>query len=431
MPFSKVSELEKSFPSVKNLTPEQKDKVLDIFNALKKEGMKDGQAIAIAISRAKLSENIKMVLSEILFGEITDDDLENTEFEILKVGQAYDPRYGKFEVTEDLLLDLKNNFDENVLEVDVAVDTNHDPTGGARAWIFSLEVRNGSLFARLKDFSEEGKRMLKEKIFKYFSVEFAPFKKVINGKLTTFKNVLRGLALTNRPVIKGMAPTFMSENVQLLFNHRNMDTFKVFAEALLKKDSISPEDLETLKAMFAKLSEEEQAEAQESISEAEDKVDVIPEKTPEEEEDKETPAEDPVVPVEELAEDTKLSEQIKAQEKELSELRERENARILQDRISSLYLSEDNLTGFVKTEENKTSLSEFISSLDEAQFSQFQSLLGKATSMSKEQFAELGHGENIEEKKLSEEEELDQAAKDMSEKEKIPYNEALRRVLNK
>ena len=37
--FDKISQFIKSFPATKDLSPEQKSKAMDIFNALKKEGI--------------------------------------------------------------------------------------------------------------------------------------------------------------------------------------------------------------------------------------------------------------------------------------------------------------------------------------------------------------------------------------------------------
>lgn len=65
MPFNKVAEFEKSFPSVKNLNPEAKQKALDVFNAIMYDnpGMDEGEAIATAINEAKganLQEEFKL-----------------------------------------------------------------------------------------------------------------------------------------------------------------------------------------------------------------------------------------------------------------------------------------------------------------------------------------------------------------------------------
>jgi len=50
-----ITEFEKSFPGVKNLTPDQRKKAFDVFNAIKRDNPKtdDGIAIATAIKTAK------------------------------------------------------------------------------------------------------------------------------------------------------------------------------------------------------------------------------------------------------------------------------------------------------------------------------------------------------------------------------------------
>ena len=188
--------------------------------------------------------------------QISEEQLENTEFEVLKVGEYYDHRYGKFSVTQDLLEELKENFESNVLDIEVALDANHQPENGAYAWVRELTIHTGAhgelaLFAKFKDFTEDALKFFKQKMFRYFSVEFAPFTKVVDGKKETVKNVLKGIALTNRPVIKGMQPTFLSEEVENNVNHdRNMQNVKLFAANLLKRDAVSKDDVDALMEMF-------------------------------------------------------------------------------------------------------------------------------------------------------------------------------------
>ena len=233
------------------------------------------------MKKDKYSKQIRL-LCEVLdvnFADITDDDIYSQKYMILKTGQYYDPRYGDFKVTPKLLEALKKNFDDNVLGIDVAIDLNHNPAGGAFAWIKSLEIEGNALYMVIKDVTEEGKKILKEKIYKYFSVEFGIFDCVKKGKKMSIHDVLKGVALTNRPVIKGMKPTFMSEDApvkdyvsNLFYNDSNMDTFKVFADKLLSEDSISAGDFETLKAMHKTLSEEDQEATAETLEKAEEKV---------------------------------------------------------------------------------------------------------------------------------------------------------------
>lgn len=310
--------------------------------------------------------------------ELSDFELEDRDFEVLKVGEYYDQRYGKFSIDEKLLCQIKDNFEKNVLGVDVALDENHKPEKGAFAWVKSLEVRNGSLFARLKDFTSKGKEMLKEKVFKYFSVEFAPFEKVEGGKKVTIPNVLRGIALTNRPVIKGMQPALFSEG-SLSINPNDMSLFKKFADGLLGRSKVSKDDVTLLKSMFSELSDEEKAEVAPKVEEVEAKVEEAKAEGEEVKAD-EAPAEAP-----KAVEAAEMSAKFAEMSKELSELRRREHDRVVNDHVASLMLSEAGKAGFANVSDNVTSLKGFVASLSEDQVAQFKALMGKVTLLSEEQ----------------------------------------------
>jgi hypothetical protein len=115
--------------------------------------------------------------------ELTAENIQDAKFEIIKTGKFYDSRYGTFTVNKKLFNELKANFDNNVLEVDVAVDKSHMSQDGAFAWVAELFIKGSSLFMSLKDISPEGMSMLLDKKFKYFSVEFGPFEKPIKGRV--------------------------------------------------------------------------------------------------------------------------------------------------------------------------------------------------------------------------------------------------------
>lgn len=330
------------------------------------------------------------------FSEASDAELESKEFEILRTGEFYDRRYGKFSITEPLLAELVKNFDTNAYGQDIAVDINHESEKGAVAWIKSLSTRNGKLYAQLKDFTSEGKKLLKEKIYKYFSVEFAPFETVKDGKKLTIPNVVKGLAITNRPVIKELAATFLSEK-DLLTKTSDMETFKAFAKMLLSEAKISPKDFGRLKELHATLSEEEQKETETEVAEAEGKV------------------EEPAAPAEEVkaAEAAKkLSEEKKTlevklaeQEQEIAKLKLSEDNRDVEKTIASVTLSETNKTGFAATEDNKKALSEFVKELSTDQRVTFSELVKKITVLTDKQLSETGgdgDGDADEDKQLAE-----------------------------
>lgn len=322
--------------------------------------------------------NIRSLLSEIRYlGEVTDSMLDTTEFEVLRTGTFYDPRYGTFEVTPTMLQNIQSNFMSNILGVEIAVDKNHEWGDGAVAWVKSLRCVGDKLYATFKDYTEEGKKLFKEKIFKYFSVEFAPFEKVSdNGDRTTVMDVLRGIAVTNRPVIKGMQPAFLSESLSL--NIYRMDKFRQFSESLKGKDKISKEDLSMLKGMFAMLSEEEQQAASQEVADAEAKVEAPAE--PVAPAPEATPAEPAKSEDKELSEKKTLAEvqDLKNQVKALSEQNAKNEAKLKEKELSetfegALMLSEATKVGFQK--DAKEEVVAFMKLLSEDALAKFKALV--------------------------------------------------------
>jgi hypothetical protein len=391
MPFSRIADFEKSFPGIKKLTPHQKEIALEVFNNAKKRGFEDGRAIAQAISAArrfKGSDELRTRVLSLASLDVNETDLENMEFQVLKVGEFYDQRYGVFKITEEKLQNLKQNFDQNVLGVELALDVNHEPEKGALAWVKSLEVKGGVLWAKFKDFTEEGKKYFLDKVYRYFSVEFGPFERVEGGKKMTIKDVLRGIALTNRPVIKGMQPTFLAEDMKEPNSPSkkamSVQAIKLFAENLLSREKVSKEDKLALRSMLTILSDDEKVEVEELVEKVEAKVEEAPAEASKEE-PKEEPKEPEAAAAAELSEaNKKLAEQAK----EIEALKAAEKKRVTDDRVKSLTLSETTRTGF--SAELSEKVNEFIVGLSDEQFDKFSDLVKSVTSVSDAMLAEMG-----------------------------------------
>lgn len=382
-------------------------------------------------------------LSEISPILLSEEVLNGKEFEILKTGQFYDSRYGKFEITEKLMDELVTNFESNLLEIDIALDINHDPEKGAFAWLKSLQRRDNRLYAVFKDFTLEGRKFLREKVYKYLSVEFAPFTKIEEDKEVTYKNVLRGIALTNRPVIKGMQPCFLSETIKVS-NQKDMSIVKIFADELLKRNRVTQDDVAMLKTAFSSLSEEEQSEAQESVEEVEAKAE---ESAAAEAKAAEEAAKAEAEAAAKAAEEAKATGDVaalqaaetRAQEFETKlaeatklvvKYEEEKRARVLHERVESLILSEKNPKGFSAAQ--KEGVSTFVSSLSDEQFTQFSELMPKFVTVNLAEFGSGASG-NIPEgaeakfgdsKLPVKDAEVDAQIRALAEKEKFSYFEA-------
>ena len=148
----------------------------------------------------------------VLLAETPGDD-GLVEIQVLKTGNFFDPRYGKFSITRKHFSEMIDNFKKNTRGIDIAVDYAHQTDGISAAWfkeLYEKPVDNGfGLFAKVEP-TGSGKKSLAEKEYKYISADFDPNYKD-NEKGESHGCVLEGAALTNRPVIKGMKAIQLSE----------------------------------------------------------------------------------------------------------------------------------------------------------------------------------------------------------------------------
>lgn len=129
-----------------------------------------------------------------------------TKIQLLKAGQYYDSRYGKFQITEDLFLSMIKNFDSKVTNLDVAIDFSHDNHKEAAGWVLGLSTNdNGTELWADVSWTGAGKEKVMDKQFRYVSSEFEQ-NYLNNETMQKFGPTLTGVGLTNRPVIKGMDP---------------------------------------------------------------------------------------------------------------------------------------------------------------------------------------------------------------------------------
>lgn len=98
------------------------------------------------------------------------------DIQIMRTGKWNHPAYGEFEVTADTLKQVKENFDNNLRGIKLAVDENHEPNHKALAWYTELyQVTENDLFAKL-ELTQKGADLLNEGAYKYFSPEIVFYK---------------------------------------------------------------------------------------------------------------------------------------------------------------------------------------------------------------------------------------------------------------
>jgi hypothetical protein len=368
----------------------------------------------------------------IMLGEIN----ENNEYELITTAKQTDSRYGDFRYTKADLEEMANNFNNEIVGTEIAVDLNHNPDCIALGWIMpkSMIVRESSklkghysLYAKLHKLTPEGNKLMKTGAVRYFSLEIQhKFEKFIGSVKKTFKNVIRGLALTNRPVIKDMLPTFSEKD--LIINYTTMNAIKHFLSQLMKQDVVSVTEKETLKTMLAELSDEEKTALDNEVNEVEAK----PEEENEEEKqnEKEEENEDESKALSELK---KEYAETKAQaDKALTELRKRD----LSEKASTMILSDDVKTlsfGFAKADQEE--VTNFLMTLSDKQIETFQTLWSKAKAVDFSEKGYEGAGKLAEQSEFSKYGDVDKDSADMDAKIKaymkkynVSYEEALEKV---
>lgn len=213
---SRVSEMYslvtgKSKEGIKDLLSKKQD-----INLTAKESIEFGLVDEIMtdeqLSKIKLSEKFKKIkLSETL--NLAEGEKDLKEVHLLKVCSLEDRGV---EITKETLKSLKDNFDAKVRNQDISIEYNtHDNDKGekpAAAWIKELSLSDDGESLRAKvEYTPKAEQMIKDKEYKYLSVEFDPLYQDEEGK--THLNVLLGGTFTNRPAVKGLDPIKLSENI--------------------------------------------------------------------------------------------------------------------------------------------------------------------------------------------------------------------------
>lgn len=133
-----------------------------------------------------------------------------TEVTITRTGKFFDPRYGHFEISREMLLSMVRNFDAQAYGQDIFIDVAHAPDQGAAAKVLSLKVDGNRLRAQV-EFTPYGVSAVKNRGFRYLSAEFVE-DFVDNEQGQSHGPTLLGAGLTTRPVIKRLDPVTLSES---------------------------------------------------------------------------------------------------------------------------------------------------------------------------------------------------------------------------
>ncbi|NDC95056.1 hypothetical protein EB118_13850 [bacterium] len=155
-----------------------------------------------------MSSGYKMKVTKFILGNeglaLLGEEERVRSMQILRTGAFSDPRYGRFEITKEMLGQMVKNFTEGVRGVIPALDYKHDSDDVAAGWFKRLWLSDegNELWADI-EMTPKGEKILGDKEFGYVSADFDTEYKD-NETLQNFGCVLLGAGLTNRPVIKRM-----------------------------------------------------------------------------------------------------------------------------------------------------------------------------------------------------------------------------------
>ena len=139
-----------------------------------------------------------------------DEGKRTSTVTVTRAGSFTDPRYGRFEISQSMLLAMVANFNEGAYGQDIFIDVAHKPENGAAGKVVNLSVEGNRLRARV-EWTDFGIQAVKEKGYQYLSAEYHEnYKDNEAGK--EHGPVLLGAALTVRPVIKRLDPVQLSED---------------------------------------------------------------------------------------------------------------------------------------------------------------------------------------------------------------------------
>ena len=130
----------------------------------------------------------------------------------LPLGEYQHPKYGLIKVDPDRAKRFADNVKTKVRGIEPSLNYNHDndSSEGATGWVKDAEARSNGLWLFV-EFVKDAAQKIREKKFKYFSIEFADEWIDTQGK--KFQDVVMGGAITNRPFMKNLVPLNLSESV--------------------------------------------------------------------------------------------------------------------------------------------------------------------------------------------------------------------------
>lgn len=143
---------------------------------------------------------------------VTIPDAGLTYLEAIEAKTYHTPAYGPVEITDQKIQNFISNFKNGVRGQEIAINYDHgvDVAKGNKAagWIRDAVMKDNKLMLGI-EFTEPAKSELRNKEWKYFSLEWDD--EWQNNDGSDIEDVVIGGALTNRPIAKGLMPINFSE----------------------------------------------------------------------------------------------------------------------------------------------------------------------------------------------------------------------------
>lgn len=223
-------------------------------------------SVVLALSAAQPSGAIHLLSDAVKVD--TGSTNKRTVVTITRTGKFYDPRYGEFELTQQMFDSLVKNFNENVYGQEINIDIAHQPENGAGAVVRRLFTDRGRLRAEV-EWYELGVSKVTKEGFKYLSAEIHP-NYVSNeagqdGQYQEFGPTLLGAGLVTRPCIKNLdkielseaslheCPTYLSESLANKFSEERQTMWEqliALFEANIKGLKLSAEQHAAMVQLF-------------------------------------------------------------------------------------------------------------------------------------------------------------------------------------
>ena len=188
-----------------------------------------------------------------LFAEVSASEDVPDEIHVVPTGKWQHPIYGEMEITSAHVAEFVQNFKDKVrLKIPITAGHDNGMSGGelpAVGWFEELIDRGVKGLYAVVSWTEEGKKLLQERAFKYFSPEF--YEEYQDPQTQEVRHhVLVGGALTNKPYFKELKPV-------VAFSEP--DIMREFSESMDLKTIVSkkPEELSDAEKAFVKEHEAE------------------------------------------------------------------------------------------------------------------------------------------------------------------------------